>query len=312
MSKRMPPTARARRAAAAVAAAAALACAAATAQTVPASNRPAVSAQAVEQKLTMVERLLNQPGMTQRLQSGNEAARSAWTAARDLYAHARALAITGLLRGADALLNEAIWEISRAQQAAPDQQARAREERARYTQLHDSVDALLRTYQIGLHPGAVSGRPNDPAERSLQRAMASLEQARTLAQAEKHADANKLLDGALAGLLKDSASRLNGQTIVYDRRFGSAKEEFAFELERNRSLEGLVPLALVEFRPPPEAIALIDRYVKQNVGLRQRAETQAAAGDATAGLKTLNEGTDSLQRALQAAGLSVPQTMGSQ
>lgn len=274
--------------------------------------RPIVSQDAVNQKIAMVERVLAQPTMTARIQSGDAEAQTHWKAARELYTHARALSGSGILRGADALLNEAIWEIGRAQQAAPDLQARLREERDRYTQLNDGVDALVRTYEIGLHPGAVSGSPNEPAERALQKAMAAREQARTLAQAQKYADANRMLDDALSGLLKDSAARVQGQTLVYDRRFASPKEEFQFEIDRNRSLEGLVPLALVEFRPPPEAIALIDRYVKQNVGLRERAEAQATGGDPAAGLKTLNEGTDALQRALQAAGLHVPQTMGSQ
>jgi hypothetical protein len=274
--------------------------------------RPLVSQEAVTQKIAMVERVLSQPSMTARIQAGDAEARSHWTAARELYTHARALSGSGILRGADALLNEAIWEIGRAQQAAPDLQVRLREERDRYTQLNDSVDALVRTYEIGLHPGAVTGNPNEPGERALQRAMAAREQARTLAQTQKYAEANRLLDDALSGLLKDSAARVRGQTLVYDRRFATPKDEFQFEIDRNRSLEGLVPLALVEFRPTPEAIALIDRYVKQNTGLRERAEAQAAGGDPAAGLKTLNEGTDALQRALQAAGLHVPQTMGSQ
>lgn len=276
-----------------------------------AATRPVVSQQSVDQKMAMVERVLTQPGMAARIQSGDEEARVHWGAARELYSHAKALSITGVLRGADVLLNEAIWEIGRAQQAAPDQQARRREERDRFEQLSASVDALVRTYEIGLHPGAVSGAQGEPGERALQRALAAREQSRTLVQAQKIADANRLLDDALGGLLKDSAGRLRGQTLVYDRRFASPKEEFQFEIERNRSLEGLVPLALVEFRPPGEAIALIDRYVKQNAGLRDRAQAQLAGGDAGAALKTLNEGTDTLQRALQAAGLVVPQTMGS-
>ena len=119
-----------------------------------------------------------------------------------------------------------------------------------------------------------------------------------------------LIEQALTLLLKDALTRLDGQTLVYDRRFASSREEYAHELQRNRSYEALVPLAVLEYRPSREAQALIDRYVKQSRALRERAESQAATNDHAQAILTLVEGTDGLQRALQASGLTVPQTMG--
>ena len=88
-------------------------------------------------------------------------------------------------------------------------------------------------------------------------------------------------------------------------------EEFDFELERHRSFERLVPLAVVQYRPTPEARILVDRYVAQARDLRERAQALVGS-DAMAAIKHLTDGTDSLRRALQAAGLVVPQIMGSQ
>ena len=65
---------------------------------------------------------------------------------------------------------------------------------------------------------------------------------------------------ALMLLLNDASARLAGHTIVYDVRFADRKEEFDFELERFRSFERLVPLALLEFRPSAEARVLVDRF----------------------------------------------------
>jgi len=227
--------------------------------------------------------------------------------ARELFTHARALTGTNQLRGADALLNEAIWEIGRAQQLAPDQNVRLADERARYQQLKDSVDALLRTYQLA----ELAPRNDAPADRGATRAVAVLEQARAAADQGRIVEANRTMEQALTVLLKDALTRLNGQTLVYDRRFANSREEFSFESERFRSYESLIPLALVEYRPSKEALALIDRYVKQGRSLRERAEAQAAANDHASAILTMVEGTDALQRALQASGLSVPQTMGS-
>jgi len=284
----------------------------ASAQTPPdtaaARVRAEVSRTAVEQKTTMLDRLLfNSPLATRIGGSGNEQARRHLTDARELFTHARALAKTGQLRGADGLLNEAIWEIGRAQQLAPDQSARLADERARYQQLKDSVDAMLRTYQIS----ELAPRDDTPPDRGAARAVAAVEQARMAADQGRIVEANRTLEQALTLLLKDAMARLNGQTLVYDRRFASNRDEYGFEAERFRSYESLIPLALVEYRPSREAMALIDRYVRQARGLRDRAEAQAAGNDHAAAVLSLVEGTDALQRALQASGLSVPQTMGS-
>lgn len=270
-----------------------------------------VTRQAVEQKAAMIDKLIfNSPVATRVSGSQNDEARRHFNNARELYTHARALTTSGQLRGADLLLNEAIWEIGRAQTMVPDQSARLVEERSRYEQLRGSVDALLRTYQLGLTGSAVTMRPDAASERNVQRAMAAAEQARVAADGGRVVEANRTLEQALTLLLKDALTRLDGQTLVYDRRFASSREEYAYELERNRSYDALVPLAILEYRPSREAQSLIDRYVRQSRALRERAESQAAANDHAQAILTLVEGTDNLQRALQASGLTVPQTMG--
>lgn len=279
-------------------------------------SRAPVSTQIVEQKFTMVDQLLNQSPVAARvLNSQNEQARRHFTSARELMSHARALIAASQLRGADSLLNEAIWEISRAQQLVPDPGSQQASERARYAQLEDSVLALQRTAMIALPlPSSRQGESTEKISaraRISARASALVEQAVALARADRYIEANKQMDQALVLLLKDASMRLAGQTIVYDWRFADRREEFDFELERHRSFERLVPLALVQFRPAPEALVLVDRYVAEARGLRERAEALAGR-DPMAAIKHVTDGTDSLRRALQAAGLAVPQTMSSQ
>jgi len=272
-----------------------------------APDRAPVSPQIVEQKIAMVDKVLNHSPVAARvLTSQNEQARKHFTSARELMTHAQALAARGQLRGADALLNESIWEISRAQQLVPDPGTQQAGERARYAQLEDSLAALQRTTQIALPQAA--GRQEEAAERSAARAKALIEQGVALARADRYIEANKQLDQALVLLLKDASARLAGHTIVYDRRFADRRQEFDFELARHRSFERLVPLALLEFRPAPEALVLIQRHVAEARELRERGEAQVDR-DAIAGIKHVVDGTDALRRALQAAGLSVPQSM---
>jgi len=271
--------------------------------------RRTVSQQTIEQKISMLERLLSQSPVAARVQaSGSAQAQGHLSAARELAARARSLSAAGQLPGADALLNEAIWEISRAQQLVPDSGVRQAGDRARYAQLEDSVAALRRTAQI-----AAAGTPagGEPPERVVARADLHVQQAVTLAAAERYAEANQQLDQALLLLMKDASSRLAGQTLVYGNRFANRREEFDHELERHRSFERLVPLALSELRPAPEAVALVQRHVARARDLRERGEALASR-DVAAAIGHVVEGTEALRRALQASGLVVPQTMGGQ
>jgi hypothetical protein len=267
-----------------------------------------VTAQTLEQKATMLDRVLNQSPVAARIaNSGNDTARKHFATARELLAHARDLGKDGVLRGADALLNEAIYEVSRAQQLVPDPGSQQAAERARYEQLENSVAALKRTALIALPASAP--RRTESREQVVAHADVLVDQASSLARSNRYIEANKQLEAALMLLLNDASARLAGHTIVYDVRFADRKEEFDFELERFRSFERLVPLALLEFRPSAEARVLVDRHVAQAAELRQRGEAQLSR-DPLAAIKDVTEGTDALRRALQAAGLQVPQTMG--
>lgn len=269
-----------------------------------------VSAQQVEQKAAMLNRVLNESPVAARVaNSQNEPARRHIANARELTQHARKLAGDGQVRAADGLLNEALYELSKAQQLVPDPGTQQAAERARYAQLEDSVAALRRTAQIALPvatPAATARKAE--TEQALRSAETLVEQATALARADKYIEANRQLDRALMLLLKDASARLSGHTIVYDFKFANRREEFDFELNRHRDFERLVPLALLEFRPAPEARALMDRHVAQARALRERGEAQFAR-DPIAAIRDVVDGTEALRRALQAAGLAVPQAM---
>jgi hypothetical protein len=275
----------------------------------PRANEPVrqVSAQQVEQKAAMLDRMLNHSPVAARIaNSQNDEARRHFGRARDLTQHARRLVGEGELRAADNLLTEAIYEVSKAQQLVPDPGIQQAAERARFAQLEDSVTALRRTAEIAL-PNAQPAKKAE-SEQALRAADALVEQAVALARSDKYIEANRQLDRALMLLLKDASQRLAGHTIVYDHKFANRREEFEFELNRHRDFERLVPLALLEYRPSPEARTLVDRQVAHARELRERGEAQFAR-DPLAAIRDIVEGTDALRRALQAAGLALPQTM---
>ena len=277
----------------------------------PPSSDP--TPQSVEQKRAMVAGIVrDSPVATRVAASPNPDARRYLATAQDLQEQAATLLAAGQVVAANALLNEAMWQIGRARALAPDPAATLVAERGRYRQLQDSISALQKSYQINLDRERARGAGEPTAGRELDKADALIVEAGALAAADRYADANRLFDRALALLLADFHVLLGGQTLIYSRVFPQPQDEYPFELERNRSYESLVPLAVTEYRPGKDALALIDRYVRENKSLREQAQKLAAARDLKAAVRSLQDGTEALQRALQAAGLVVPQTMGQQ
>lgn len=207
--------------------------------------RPPATLQSIQQKAVLLDKVLGSSSLAARVAASNsDLARQHVSNARELVGYARQLVGSGELAVADALLNQAIGEISRAQRLAPEAAPAQAADGARYSQM-----------------------------------------------------------------LKEAAAPLAGQTLVVRRQFATAKEEFDFELERHRSFERLVPMAVAQLRPGPQQLQLVERYTADARRLREGAEA-AAPLDAAAAVRQVTEGTNALRRALQAAGLVIPQSMG--
>jgi hypothetical protein len=197
-----------------------------------------------------------------------------------------------------------MWNIGRARQLVPDPAARQVEEKVRYARLQEGVESLRASY--ARHVSRLKGQPSAAgAERELKRIDAMVEEARTHINAEKVSDAVRSLEQAEKALLQ-GMNQVLGTTVEYAEKFDSPAEEFAYELERNRSFVDLVPVAVAELRPGEDARRLIDRYVEQNRVMREQAQQQAQGKDYPAALKAIRTGTTHLQRALLAAGLVMP------
>jgi hypothetical protein len=267
----------------------------------------------VEQKRAMVTGIVRDSPLATRIAASPDPdVRRHFATARALQEQATTLLAAGRIVAADALLNEAMWQIGRARALAPDPAAALIEERERFRQLQDSIFALQRSYEINLARERARGAGEPTAGRELDKARALIAEADVLGAADRYADGSRVLDRALALLLADFNVVLGGQALIYSRAFPQPQDEYPFELERNRSYESLVPLAVTEYRPGKDALALIDRYVQENRSLREQAQKQAAARNLKAAVQSLQDGTEALQRALQAAGLVVPQTTGQQ
>jgi len=255
-----------------------------------------------KQKAALIERLLgDSPASSRIAASGNEEAKRLMAQAAEHYTRARGLLQAGG-PGLDDALNEAMWLIGKARQLVPDSMRRVIEERVRYAQLLASIDSLQGSYRRHLERRGVP-EARDGAWSSV---VGMVEQAKVRATAEQMSEANQYLLAAEHTLLNAFGGLLRTTTLDYTPSFANAAEEARFELERNRSFLELVPIAVAEYRPTPEAVKLIDRYVGRGRTLRESAQRHVSSRDYQAALGALRESTAELQRALLAAGLNVP------
>lgn len=262
----------------------------------------------VEQKELLVRRLLTDAPIAARVAAANnEEANRLVAAAGAHHADARRLLGEGALREADARLNEAMWAIGRARQMVPDDAGRAIEQRVRYRRLMESVEGIRESYQRHLRRTLGVSAGTQLRDAALDESNAHLEEARSLLNAERLQDATQRLERAEQVLLFGLNRILGSSTLNYAPSFETTVDEYAYEVDRNRSFASLVPVALNEFRPPIEAMQLVNRYVESNQAQVALAARHAEKREWRDALRSVRLGTSYLQRALGAAGLAVPQ-----
>lgn len=267
-----------------------------------------VSRQLVEQKEAFLKRVLSDSPATRRIEaSKNSEAGRYLKDAQENHGKAVLSIKNDEIATADRQLNDAISFIGKARQLAPDPLTSNVEHRVRYAQMLESVESLRISYQRHLQranrqpPGMVA---NDA---QLRKVAQLVDSAKSLANTEQIMEANKALGDAERTLMVSLSRVLVARTIEYAQRFKTVAEEYSYELDRNLSYAGLIPIAIAEFKPGSDTLREVQNFVNTNRRLREQAQQQAAKTEYRAALATLHGGTARLQSALAAAGLRVPQ-----
>jgi len=213
--------------------------------------------------------------------------------------HARALEDVqrGEYAAADARLREAIRTVQLARRGS----AQSSDEAGRYAMLASSVALMRATY------AAHAGPREDAQGTLLAEADASLLQARRFQGAGNLREAVRTLETAEQALAYGLRQQLDAVTVNYAPRFGGPREEYEHGVSRYRSYAALVPAAVHQLRPAPAARVLVERHVASGNAALATAEQAAASGRWDSALAALEDATQSLQRALGAAGLALPE-----
>lgn len=262
------------------------------------------------QKQAFARSLVEDAAVAERIKASQDAeALRLFALAKENYASALASVKGGDYAKAEQQFNDAMSAMGKARRLAPDAAALAAKQRAEYAEKLQSVEGLEKSYRsylkhIGRKPGAAGSETDESATLGISRL---LEAARRHAAENRPGDALRALNKA-EQVMQSALNRVLGSaTLDYALKFETPAEEFAFELERNRSYVELVPVAIAEYKPKEESKQIIEVLVKQSREAVEQARSYAEQKDYQRALASVRSGTEYLMNALGIAGLVVPQ-----
>ncbi|MBL8305682.1 MAG: hypothetical protein JNM33_03230 [Rubrivivax sp.] len=259
----------------------------------------------LEQRLRLVARLFADPAGVQRIAvSGQAVAAQHLDEARVHHALAESALAAGDLAAARREVDEALRHLGQARRLAPDAAAQQTVARQRLAQKQAALERLVESWRSRMtEQQAMDG--------DLQAALGLLETARWFAREGRHVEGLHTAEAAERHVLDGMKRWMQGAELDYTQRAATPAQEFELELQRHAALAELLPLAVAELKPRGAAAQAVERHGESSRGLRAQAQQKAGEGDLPAALALLRQALQSAQRALEAAGVSVPTPSGS-
>jgi hypothetical protein len=266
----------------------------AAAQTTP---DPEQQQRLAEQKLRLVEMLVNAPAAQAAADKGGDTA-ALIERSRGLLKEAReALAAKRPVDAAKAL-DEALRSVTKAGGSG----AGGLSDSVQKQRLQDMGEqvATYRGSLVALVPDAKSGAA---AKSALERVDALADEARRLAGAGRLGDANKKMAESYK-LAVEEISRLRaGEVITMSLKFNSPAEEYAYEQKRFQSNEILVNMMIAEGRAEGDKRRMVDGFIQEASRHKAEAINQTVNNNFKEAVTQMEKAFVQLNRALQAMGV---------
>jgi hypothetical protein len=267
-----------------------------------AQNRPPPDRDQLERKLVSTSALIESSSGAKQIESSGIAAAAVQRArARELHRQAGETLRAGQLEAASKLLDDASRAMFEGVRLAAPEQLVERKQRADFDARMESTRALLEA-QKRISAEKSAGAPPGDLSRRVEALMA---EAAELARGGRLVDARRTLDQAYLAVKAAIGSLRDGDTVVRSLSFASKAEEYVYEVDRNDTHRMLVQMLLKDKRG-----AGIDAMVEQAVAgaakLRAQAEDEASRRDHEAAVRTLEQSTRELVKAIRGAGIYIP------
>ena len=267
----------------------------AAAQTAP---DPEQQRRLAEQKLKLVEMLVNAPAAKAAAASKDAETISLIERGRSLLGTAREALAAQRYPEAGTALDEALRSVSKAN----SRNAGGLSESVQKQRLQDMSDQVA-TYRGSLVEIVKNPKTGAEAQLALTRVDALADEAKRLASAGRLGDANKKMAESYK-LAVEEISRLRaGEVVTMSLKFNSPAEEYAYEQKRFQSNEILVNMMVADGRADGDKRRMVDGFVQEAGKLKADAISQAINNNHKEAVAAMEKAFTQLNRALQTMGV---------
>jgi hypothetical protein len=258
--------------------------------------------QVTEQKLKLLESLLGSARFKQILEGADSEAKTRLQAVLKLRDDARVASGAGDFARATTLLDGAL-KASTAAASLANKGGAALDTGLLVSQNKDLLD---QTNDYRKSIADTLKKTGKKAPESLAVIDRKMLEAEKFSAAGRHGDANKALAEAYQLAVAALTKLRDGDVVTIDLRFATPADEFNYEVKRYQSHQMLVDMMLSEEGRYSEATRnIIDYKVEESRQIKTQAEGQAAAGDWPTAIKSMENATEQLVRALRIGGMSI-------
>jgi hypothetical protein len=266
--------------------------------------------QGVGQNISFVEKLVHESAAAKQiLQSDNQEARALREKAIRHLGEARAAETQGSAKAVAEALNKAKQAIFMGMRLVGGQVVKDKR-RENYNKKRHSLKSLLAAHQRIREENQQGQDANTQATQGAAE-IGAYTQAR-MQEAQAHYDKGELveagdvLNNAYLSLKLSLIKLRDGKTLVRSLHFETREDEYQYELRRNDTHNMLINTVLKEKRADPRLGKFMDIPLKEAEKLRAEAEQQAGNEDFESAIKTLEESTKYIIRAIRMAGIYIP------
>ena len=265
--------------------------------------KPPPDREQLERKLASTSSLIESSSAAKQIESSSIAAAVAQrTRARDLHRQAGEALRGGQLEAAAKMLDDASRAMFDGVRLAAPEQISGPKQRTDFDARMESTRALLEAQKRIAAEKSAGPRAGELS----QRIEAMMAQASELARGGRVADARRTLDQAYLAVKAAIGGMRGGETVVRSLNFASKEEEYRYEVDRNDTHRMLVQVLLKDKRGAASVDAMVDQSLGAAARLRAQADEQAARREHESAVKTLEESTRELVKAIRSAGVYIP------
>jgi hypothetical protein len=270
----------------------------------PRAARAPEDKEQLERRLNSVATLIETSSAAKQIEaSGNPEAQALRSKARAMRLQADEAYKAGNYASASRSLDDAAKTLFEGVRLAAPEQIGAEKKKRDFDNRMESVKALLaaqKRISTEKRLGAKGAETSNKIEAQMREASA-------LASAGKMEEGRALLDQVYVTTKASIEGMREGDTLVRSLNFATKEEEYHYEVDRNDTHKMLVKVLLDEKRANnPSLEGMVQKYLDQAATLRVSAEGMAARKDYESAVKTLEDSTKELVRAIRGAGVYIP------